>query len=349
MQPLEIVRCYEGRLVEEEWLTTLLGGRPLSWRDDPAFVRVTSGALYVFAGALGTAAPPAAWLEAVERAGDCGMAHLGDEFLRGNYRLYASFGWVLRNYHAPWLDTPGVLTFPLGFPPGLNRADTVKPASKRAHLWAFIGLRNAARAALAREMGETPRGFLAIPDAHRGEPLLPRERYVEVMRDASFAPAPMGNVVIETWRFWEALEYGAIPIAPHPNGFDYYRALLGPHPIPGFRTWREAREFIARMGEDFDALDALQKEVLEWWATEKLRWAAKIGAHMEAGQAGAFRAPLRRAYGAFSTTANQPRRLAEFLRHHDATALAGRIGIVAKRLAGAPKVRGVAHPLDAKR
>ena len=61
-------------------------------------------------------------------------------------------------------------------------------------------------------MTSSVRGWLSVslPDVRKGESLLSRERYVEVMTHSAFAPAPMGNVVIETWRFWEALEYGAM-------------------------------------------------------------------------------------------------------------------------------------------
>ncbi len=347
---IELVRCYPGRLVEEEWVCRLLAPMRITWRDDPGFERVTPGALYLMPGSHGLPAIPDRYLRQIEAAGDCGIAHFGDEFLRGDYRVYASFAYALRNYHAAWLDGDGVLTFPLGYPPGLLRSSAPAPASRREHLWCFLGVRNPARADLVRALRDTPRGFVSLPDARKGETLLPRTRYVEVMTNSAFAPAPMGNVVIETWRFWEALEYGAIPIAPRNLGFDYYANLLGPNPVPTFRTWSQAAGFLSALAADPAALDRLQGEVLGWWASEKERWAARVKAHVAEGRAGAHRAALSARFSTFSRRANQPRRVAEFLKHHDAVALGGRLTLAARRVrhrvlgtAAAPRAP---HPLD---
>ncbi|MDZ4777787.1 MAG: hypothetical protein SGJ23_13490 [Alphaproteobacteria bacterium] len=346
---IELVRCYPGSLVEEEWVARLLAPMRIVWRDDPAFERVTPGALYLMPGSLGLPDIPERYLREIEAAGDCGLLHFGDEFLRGDYRVYARFAYALRNYHAAWLDGAGVLTFPLGYPPGLSRPTEVIGASQREHLWCFLGARNPARAELVRALRETPRGFVSLPDVRKGESLLSRERYVEVMTHSAFAPAPMGNVVIETWRFWEALEYGAIPVAPRNLGFDYYANLLGPNPIPTFRTWPQAAAFMSALADDPVALDQLQREVLAWWADEKVLWAERVNAHVAEGRAGAHRAALSARFSTFSRRANQPRRMAEFLKHHDAVALGGRFTLAArrmgKRVLGASPAPSAPHPL----
>jgi hypothetical protein len=346
---IELVRCYPGGLVEEEWVGRLLAPMDIVWRNDPTFERVTPGALYLMPGSLGLPDIPEGYLCEIEAAGDCGLLHFGDEFLRGDYRVYARFAYVLRNYHAAWLDGAGVLTFPLGYPPGLARSRESVSASRRQHLWCFLGARNPARADLVRALHGTPRGFVSLPDARKGEALLSRERYVEVMTQSAFAPAPMGNVVIETWRFWEALEYGAIPVAPRNFGFDYYANLLGPNPIPTFRTWSQAAVFMSALADNPVALDRLQREVLDWWAGEKVRWSERVKAHVAEGRAGAHRAALSARFSKFSRRANQPRRMAEFLKHHDAVALGGRVrlaaGRVRNRMLGATSAPVAPHPL----
>jgi hypothetical protein len=348
---IELFRCYEnGALVEEEWITSLLASRQVLWRDDSGFGVVSPGAIYVIAGSDGMPAFPEAFLKAVSEQGDCGLIHLGDEFLRGDYRHYAAFAFVLRNYRASWLSTnKGVLTFPLGYPPNVGAPTNPKPASAREFLWCILGARNAARADLTRAWRRVPRGFVALPDTRAGEALMPRSKYLDVMKNAAFAPAPMGNVVTETWRFWEALELGAIPIAPRRLGFDYYTELLGPHPVPTFRTWAKAAAFVSRFEQDRVGLDTLQAEILSWWSSQKAVWSDRLITHIDRGRRGLFAQDMK-AFEAFPQPKITIRRMAELLKHHDIVALRGRAEIAIRRMhdkiggGGAPK--RAAHPLD---
>jgi hypothetical protein len=237
----------------------------------------------------------------------------------------------------------------LGYPPGLDAsAREQKNASARQYLWCFLGARNASRADLVRACAQVPRSFVSLPNARAGDPMLSRTKYLEIMCDAAFAPAPMGNVVTETWRFWEALELGAIPVAPRRLALDYYTELLGPHPVPTFRTWAEAATFMARFENDKAGLDALQAEVSGWWRSQKSEWSRRLAEFIHQGHSGQFKQELA-AFSAFSMKANQGPRMIEFLKHHDIAAIKGRASLAFSRLVGAGKPeRKAHHPLDTR-
>jgi hypothetical protein len=341
---VDLVRCYENTLVEEEWITSLFAPREINWHKDHWFQTVIPGAIYIVPGTFGLPAFPKQFLEAVAEQGDCGLFHLGDEFFRADYRVYSSFAFVVRNYRASWLNKKGVLTLPLGYTPGLAPPAQPKPASERKYLWCFLGARNAARSDLIRAWSRVPRGFISLPDIRAGDKLLSRSDYRDVMSESAFAPAPMGNVVMETWRFWEALELGAIPVAPRRMALDYYRELLGPHPVPSHRTWQAAAAFVSRFENDPVGLNSLQAEVLNWWSSQKADVSRRLAEHIARGQAGQFK-PALSGFADFSKSKNQVSRVVEFLKHHDSVALRGRASIALGRMLRTQEPVQKAHPL----
>jgi hypothetical protein len=87
----------------------------------------------------------------------------------------------------------------------------------------------------------------------------------------------MGNVMGETWRLYEALEAGATPIIERHARLDYFRDLLGEdHPIPTFKKWSDAAQFMRRIATDPYSLDALQRAIDEWWTGCVRSWPSTV-------------------------------------------------------------------------
>jgi hypothetical protein len=331
MPTLNVVRCY-GYASEDAWWTFLLSDFDVHWHDSPDFSLVLPDALYAIQGVHGLGHVPEPFLARVRQAGNAGLLHIGDEFLRGPYPVYASFSYVLRNLHASFLEHPGVLVAAMGYsnnciPPSFPAA------SARPFAWSFSGADGASR----RKMVETWRGFtpshINLVDLRGGGVHESRERFLELLRESAFVPCPQGNVYLELMRMYEALENGAIPIVSKRRNFAYWETLFGPqHPLPAFYDWRAARAFAEGVFADKPALDALQTKILQWWAAEKLAIRARVRAHVEAGRRGDFREALQRDFAGKTGLPLQAARLIEVLRHHDATALRGRAQIVLRRL-----------------
>lgn len=67
--------------------------------------------------------------------------------------------------------------------------------------------------------------------------------YRDCMSAAKIAPAPSGAVSIDSFRVWEALEAGALPVAdsvsPTDGLTDYWQRLFGEVPFPTVQDWSQ--------------------------------------------------------------------------------------------------------------
>lgn len=71
--------------------------------------------------------------------------------------------------------------------------------------------------------------------------------YITQLWASEWAPSPSGNVRADSFRMWEALEAGAVPIldatTPHFD-LDVWPAALGNHPFPVVTHWHQAADIL---------------------------------------------------------------------------------------------------------
>ena len=328
---LDLVQCFEGDVWERDWYGSALADFDVQLHRSPDFSLIIPDALYMVRGSLGLGVMPKTFLEAVKRAGNCGLIHLGDEFLRGPYAAYASFAFVIRTHYATFVESPGVLQIPLGYSNNMQ-SDMGERSSKRPYAWGFTGAKGLARVQLGRIWSGFEKSFFHLVDLRAGGVHLSRSEFLELLSGSAFVPCPMGNAHLESLRIYEALERGAIPIVSTRAKLAYFDRVLGEgHPIPQFQNWTQARvwaEDIYRRPAD---LDVLQERVITWWAAKKLDVRERVRVFVEEGLAGAHRAELARKFARGSNLAGQPARLVELFRHHDAITMVGRAQITLRR------------------
>lgn len=156
------------------------------------------------------------------------------------------------------------------------------------------------------------------------------------MRRSVFSPCPMGNVNLDCYRPYEALQYGSVPILEKRAGLDYFTALFGSHPIPTFRTWREAARFVESSQHDYAAQDRLISQCSEWWRGYKRDLSSRIAQFIEephgnaAGPAVRWQRSIPGAQGF------------ELMRHHSFPALLRRAKLMASRMAKGGRSRKTA-------
>ncbi|HEX3437712.1 MAG TPA: hypothetical protein VHT24_13165 [Pseudacidobacterium sp.] len=205
------------------------------------------------------------------------LLHLSDETYEGGCEVYDNFRGIFRNYWSAIFNPSRVMTFPLGYIAGISRAGYGK-ASDRTWLWSFLGGGGkASRPEMLQSLEQVTPHFRHVTDGSAPLPPLSRHKYEEVLRDSVFAPCPMGNVNLECFRIYEALECGSIPILERRTTLDYFRGLLGDHPLPTISNWREAQQIIATLSENRTDLDALQRTCLDWWKNHKIDISGRIG------------------------------------------------------------------------
>ena len=94
---------------------------------------------------------------------------------------------------------------------------------------------------------------------------LSAEEYVRTCQSAVCMPCPGGQNP-ETFRFWEALEFGCIPIYVRcPNDGAFYAFISKKLPIISFTTWEQAAGFIQSLLKNTSSLVQYRKTILEKW------------------------------------------------------------------------------------
>ena len=123
------------------------------------------------------------------------------------------------------------------------------------------------------------------------------------------------------------MEAGAIPIVERRLTLDYYKDLLGDHPLPTVSSWAEGRRFANRLLNDRVQLSELHHICMEWWARYKVSLTEQIGAFLEERSGTDDQLdPLQ------SRLPGLPLwQYAELLRHHNLPALYRRMSRQAKR------------------
>jgi len=92
---------------------------------------------------------------------------------------------------------------------------------------------------------------------------LEKTEYMSYMSRAKVVPAPKGNISYDSFRLYEALEAGAVPI---PQNTDFWNGLFGYVPFPVITNHEQWKGYIQ------DALNAfpyLNIECLAWWLRTK--------------------------------------------------------------------------------
>ena len=245
------------------------------------------------------------------------LFHASDEWFSGGYGLYRHFDHVIRTHYTHLADHSGVLTVPLGYPNGSPVGIPCVPAETRKYAWSFVGQFKASRIAMCKTFsGFTPEFVMNTNTRQMSKP-----DFNEVLQNTIFSPCPMGNVMLETWRLYESLELGCIPLIEKRVTLDYYRNLFGPHPIPTFYSWGAARRYAEALLADRRGLSRTQGRIKDWWICHKHRVREQVhevlSGPSHAHELQQFANHIRNRYPAIY----QPMRLTELLRHQSMDSL----------------------------
>jgi hypothetical protein len=225
------------------------------------------------------------------------------------------------------------MQIPLGYAAGFKAAPNTLSSAQRPYLWSFLGATNkGTRPEMIKALVPFTPQFIHNTDRGNVAPL-GKEQYERILRDSVFVPSSMGNVNLDCFRVYEALECGAVPIVEQRVGFDYFARLLGSHPLPCFTDWNHAARFLGRIQHDHEAQDRLLSECSLWWSNYKNELKARIEdfvAHPVGDEAGSCVNWKRAIPGSQSI---------ELLRHHTVPAFRRRIRVQVERVLREGKLR----------
>ena len=278
------------------------------------------------------------------------LVHIGDEFYELGVDRYVHFRGVFRMIWSSVFNPRFVMTLPLGT--YIKESPTsIAPVSERRYAWSFIGdAGKVSRPEMVRAMSpiephfcfsSTPiRGTIFYDRNRLGNRRISRPEFYQTLGQSVFAPSPMGNASLESCRPYDALEVGAIPIVERRLTLDYYKQLLGEHPLPTVNSWAEGRRLASGLLKDPEKLNTLQTVCMQWWAKYQSELILKIGVFLqERSNASDDIVPLR------SRLPGLPFwQYGELLRHHSAPALYRRVARQMSRLLQRGKWRAATRP-----
>jgi hypothetical protein len=218
------------------------------------------------------------------------LVHLSDEFFELGYDRYLPFKGVFRTMWSNVFNPRHVMQLPLGY--SINMVPSDVKASERRYAWSFVGdaektSRPDALLALSSiephlsfSSTEVP-GITFFRATTKGKKKIPREDFVRYLGQSAFAPAPMGNGSLESCRIYDALVCGAIPIIERRMTLNYFKHLLGDHPLPTVTSWSEACRLMKKLLRDPKKMDELQQQCADWWKHHQDTVTEGIGRFLE--------------------------------------------------------------------
>ena len=94
------------------------------------------------------------------------------------------------------------------------------------------------------------------------------------MGNTKFVLVSHGYFHPETYRLYEALESGCIPIIENPHSF--FDTFLPNNPIIKIKLWKEANQIINELKNDKIKILNISKSIKKWWIEYKLLLRKKI-------------------------------------------------------------------------
>jgi hypothetical protein len=96
-----------------------------------------------------------------------------------------------------------------------------------------------------------------------------REQYLEVMLDSIFVPCPDGHNP-ETFRFYEALEFGCIPLLVRTERNAVWVDWVCEHlQLLPLDSWEDAAQLVAHLIKEKTMLEAYRNKVMIAWMSWK--------------------------------------------------------------------------------
>jgi len=214
------------------------------------------------------------------------VLHLSDEQMKDSldaYRLPGCLG-VVRNYHRADLGEFGdkVYVLPLGYhwsqKNGVEDCYEKTPRLPfREYTWSFAGTDWNGRKEQMKNLNLIEPNRVLWYNEWRDPKMLSKTEYMSVLLNSKFVPTP-GGVNAETFRFYEALECGCVPLYVRQPNDDllingHYASKLQLLNIP---SWDHAAGLMFQLSKDPNQLDQYRIGLLNGWKAWKVEIKQKV-------------------------------------------------------------------------
>jgi len=237
-------------LYEKAWFHEIFGSIPNSWFVIQRPIDITH-------------------FQLLDSKGICfNIIHLSDEFCKDDISFYhlPTCKKVIRNYIRP--DLPShCITIPLGFhfKPTQN-----KSFADRELVWSFHGTDWFQRKEKLEYLSDLPHNCHLTPNWNHST-MTNEYTYLLTLENSKFCPILRGNNV-ETFRMYECLEAGSIPIYVRSEGDELYWEFISILELINIETWEKAKEVIQDFIANPDRAEIYKKLLSTNW----LKWKSDL-------------------------------------------------------------------------
>lgn len=162
-------------------------------------------------------------------------------------------------------------------PLGYKSFDKVpkKKISEKKYLWSYLGtIHHASRYDLNYQLRKVEPSFVKKTQAFGSADSLDSKSYYNILNDSIFTPIPIGFIHPETYRLFECLEIGCIPIVENPKKF--FDMLFPNNPFIKIELWKEAKIIIEDFRNNTQLLEKKREDCINWWDQTKLKYQKEI-------------------------------------------------------------------------
>jgi hypothetical protein len=164
----------------------------------------------------------------------------------------------------------------LGFTP-YSSTELKRELKDRKLIWSFFGTGWNDRESKMEDIKSIQPNAHVFFDSWMNSNQLSHEKYSEICINSIFMPCPPGQNV-ETFRFYEALEHGSIPIYIR-NGEDdlHFKMLANRLPLLVLDSWSTVKEAISVFLQKPELLQEYRSKLLSAWNDWKIELKKNVG------------------------------------------------------------------------
>lgn len=214
------------------------------------------------------------------------LIHLSDEYLDDDYSCYRSpcCKHIFRNYYHPYLESQSdisskLTTFAIGY---RNMFHTIEPyiQTHRPYLWSFAGYLKKSDRTQICQLFHRFQPYHLFESMGFNTGIMDAPTYSMILRQSKFVLCPIGNCSLDTFRLYEALEAGAIPVTLYSNVnqpfiryiSNYWEHIFGKNTYLPFivnPTWEQNVKTLQYLLENTVIYERIQSEIVQFWKTYK--------------------------------------------------------------------------------
>ena len=196
------------------------------------------------------------------------LIHLGDEGGAEKKDLvYSLCEHIWRTFSLPMFKNfKNVTSIPIGYKcdPKKDKINILK----RNYKWSFLGTTHgSSRYDLLNKHKNIMPNFINLTEDFSGKKSMDTNNYYKILNNSIFAPIPHGYFHPETYRLYEALEAGCIPIIENP--FQFFDNFLPNNPLPSVNSWEDSSTIIKKYLENKKDIEILGNKINDWWTQHK--------------------------------------------------------------------------------